>query len=97
VKLTLEPEDVQAIAKAVVAELAAGSTPEHLDQHASPLGSRRHIAAIRSGKLAGVQVGRRWLARREDVTAYVATLTKPQRAGSAEADLAAELGISLEH
>jgi len=95
VKLTLEPEDVLAIARAVVAELQAGSLPDHVDQHASPLGPRRHVAAIRSGKLRGVQVGRRWLAKRDDVDAYVATLATKKRKRSAEHDLAAELGIEV--
>ena len=94
-KLTLEPEDVLAIARAVVAELQAGSLPDHVDQHASPLGPRRHVAAIRSGKLRGVQVGRRWLAKRDDVDAYVATLATKKRKRSAEHDLAAELGIEV--
>jgi excisionase family DNA binding protein len=97
VKLTLDPEDVAAIARAVVAELQAGTTPDHVDQHASPLGPRRHVAAIRSGKLRGVQVGRRWLAKREDVDSFVATLTeKKPRKRSAEEELAAELGIEIE-
>lgn len=94
-KLTLDPEDVQAIARAVVAELQAGIAPDHVDQHSSPLGPRRHVAAIRSGKLKGVQVGRRWLAKREDVDAYVATLSKTKRKRSAEEELAAELGIGI--
>lgn len=96
-KLTLDPEDVQAIARAVVAELQAGSLPDHVDQHASPLGPRRHVAAIRSGKLRGVQVGRRWLAKREDVDAYVAMLVTKPKKRSAEEALAAELGIELSH
>lgn len=97
-KLTLDPEDVQAIARAVVAELQAGSLPDHVDQHASPLGPRRHVAAIRNGKLRGVQVGRRWLAKREDVDAYVATLTaKKPRNETAEIALARELGIEVAH
>jgi excisionase family DNA binding protein len=96
VKITLDPEDVQAIARAVVAELQAGTMPEHVDQHASPLGPRRHVAAIRSGRLKGVQVGRRWLARREDVDAYVAALSTKKPKRSAEEELAAELGIDVE-
>jgi len=96
-KLSLEPEDVRAIARAVVAELQAGSTPDHVDQHASPLGPRRHVAAIRSGKLRGVQVGRRWLAKREDVDAYVANLAKKKpRTRTPEEELAAELGIEIQ-
>jgi excisionase family DNA binding protein len=86
------------LARAVVAELQAGALPDMIDQHASPLGPRRHVAAIRSGKLRGVQVGRRWLAKREDVDAYVATLTSKKNATpeSDEAALARELGIAVE-
>jgi excisionase family DNA binding protein len=89
-----------AIARAVVAELQAGSLPDQIDQHASPLGPRRHVKAIRDGKLPGVNVGRRWLARREDVDQYVAMLanTKPKHSPklTPEEALAAELGIELE-
>ena len=86
------------LARYVADELRSGSDPELIDQHASPLGPRRHVAAIRTGKLQGVQVGRRWLAKREDVAAYVATLTTKKKAPkrSPEAELAAELGISIE-
>lgn len=97
-RLELDDDDVRRIARAIVDELRAGTDPEMLDQHASPLGPRRHCAAIRSGKLKGVQIGRRWLARREDVAAYVATLdTKQPTKRSAEAELAEELGIHIEH
>ncbi len=88
-----------ALARAVVTELQAGSMPDMLDQHASPLGPRRHVAAIRSGKLRGVQVGRRWLAKRADVDAFVATLEQKAsraRKSSPEVELARELGIAVD-
>lgn len=44
---------------------------EWIDQSASPLGSKRHAAAIRSGELPGRKVGRRWLARRSDVEVFM--------------------------
>jgi excisionase family DNA binding protein len=85
------------LARYVADELRAGTEPNHVDQHASPLGPRRHVAAIRSGKLRGVQVGRRWLAKREDVDSFVAKLTaKKPRERTAEEELAAELGIAIE-
>jgi len=87
------------LARAVVTELQAGTMPDMLDQHASPLGPRRHVAAIRSGKLRGVQVGRRWLAKHDDVDQYVATLTEKAttpRKSSPEMELARELGIAVD-
>lgn len=44
---------------------------DYVDQSSSPLGSRRHISAIRDGKLPGVQVGRRYVARAADVNAFI--------------------------
>jgi hypothetical protein len=98
VRLSLEEEDIRAIARAVADELRAGTEPEMVDQHASPLGPRRHVAAIRSGKLAGLQIGRRWLARREDVAAYVGDMkpAKNAKPRTAEEELAAELGIDVQ-
>jgi hypothetical protein len=87
------------IARAVVLELQAGTMPDHVDQHTSPLGSRRHIGAIRSGTLAGAQVGRRWLAKREDVETFIASIPKQKTTKAAgkspEELLAAELGIAI--
>jgi hypothetical protein len=52
---------------------------EWLDQCRSPLGRRLHCAAARSGKLAARKVGRRWLVRRADLEAFIATHgTAPQ-------------------
>jgi hypothetical protein len=93
----LDDDEIRAIARAVADELRAGFD-DHVDQHSSPLGPRRHCAAIRSGKLAGFRVGRRWLAKREDLTTYVAGLSKSSRKPpSAEEALAAELGLSASH
>ena len=94
----LEPL-LRRLARMVADELRAGTDPDMLDQHASPLGPRRHVAAIRSGKLAGVQIGRRWLARREDLDAYVSSLeaeAKKPKKRSSEEELAAELGIDVQ-
>ena len=84
------------IARHVVDELRAGSSPDWVDQASSPLGARKHCAAIRSGKLPGARVGRRWLARREDVDRYIREPhpRKPRKASLAD-DLAAELGVEV--
>ena len=58
------------VADRVVERLREGSSGV-VDQTTSPLGRRRHIAAIRSGKLIGRQVGRQYLAQRADVDAYI--------------------------
>lgn len=97
--MKLEPEEIRAIARAVADELRAGSDPDHVDQHASPLGARRHVSAIRSGKLPGFRIGRRWLARRADLATYMAAFTsstatksKPRERSAAELR-EAELGL----
>ncbi len=59
------------VAQKVVDKLRAGDMPGYVDQASSPLGRRRHISAIRQGKLPGLSVGRRYLARVTDVEAYV--------------------------
>lgn len=85
-----------AIARAVVDELRAGQGADFYDQSSSPLGVRRHCAAIRAGKLPGTKVGRRWLAKRSDVERYMADLAaKPTREPSREEQLAAELGLRV--
>lgn len=86
------------VAQLVVDKLSAGNFAGYVDQAASPLGRRRHIRAVRSGELRGVQVGRRYLARREDLESYVANVaaapkkTKPDR----RAQLLDELGLEEE-
>lgn len=89
------------LAERVVRKLAATTVSDYVDQSSSPLGPRRHIAAIKSGRLAGVCVGRRYLAHRRDVEELVARKRRharpPEFIGPAEGDavdaLAAELGI----
>jgi hypothetical protein len=57
-----------------VAECVAGATPtfpEWVDQDASPLGRRRHLAAVRRGHLVGCKVGKRVLVRRADLNSYL--------------------------
>ncbi len=89
------------IARRVVDLLQAGATPEHYDASDSPLGSRRHCALIRAGKIPGVRVGRRYLARREDVDRYLSGATAPTLPSPApegadgDAELARELGLRL--
>lgn len=82
-----------AIARAVVDELRAGETADMVDQRQSPLGSRRHIRAIRDGRMPGVRIGRRWLAKKADVEVFAANLAKPKRTRSEQ--LAAEMGFSV--
>jgi hypothetical protein len=69
-----------------------------LDQSSSPLGRRRHIAFVRAG--GGVQIGRRYLAKREDVLAQLEKLARVKpRPGKVDTEqqavdrLAAELGL----
>lgn len=66
-----------------------------VDQHSSPLGNRRHVKAIREGELPGRQLGRRWVARRADVDAYVADVPKPKREAKTADELAERLGLPL--
>jgi hypothetical protein len=83
------------LAKLVAQELQT-TTSVFLDQSTSPLGPRRHIAAIRSGELAGVQNGRRYVALAADVDAYIRG-SKSKRRAVAQADevdqVAEELGL----
>lgn len=88
------------IAARVADRLLAGDTPGVVDQHSSPLGRRKHIAAIRSGELRGRQVGRRWLASAEDVQAFIshsdAEPKEPKRPkDETPEDIARRLGIDL--
>lgn len=67
-----------------------------IDQLQSPLGRRRHIAFVRKG--GGVQVGRRYLARREDIQRHLDELAKgqrsrPERTLSVAERLRLELGL----
>jgi hypothetical protein len=86
-KLTLDPEDVAAIARAVVAELRAGATNGMVDQAGSALGRRRHIAAVRrrvaAGDAGAVVLGRNYLlsqeAHAEEIRRIAATPKKRTR------------------
>jgi hypothetical protein len=78
------------IAREVVAELRAGEAPGMIDQSASPLGRRRHIAAVRrrvaAGESGAAIVGRRHLLSRERLDAELATLAKTKRKPAAPVD-----------
>jgi hypothetical protein len=71
----------EAVADRVVAKLSAGQHSGFVDQTASPLGRRRHIAAARrlvaEGKAGAAIVGRRHLLTREALDAELAAL-KPR-------------------
>jgi len=85
------------IAREVVRELRAGDAPGMVDQAASPLGRRRHIAAVRrrvaADEAGAAIVGRRYLLAREHVDAELAALAKRPRktAATATADELGEL------
>jgi hypothetical protein len=68
------------IARAVVAELRSGDAPGMIDQSASPLGRRRHIAAVRrrvaAGEPGAAIVGRRYLLASVQVDAELAAASK---------------------
>lgn len=85
------------IADRVVKRLSSGGLDGFIDQTGSPLGRRRHIAAIRSGALPGIQVGRRYLARHDDVERFIsgtASSSPDVDAGDRADQLAAELGLA---
>lgn len=52
-------------------KLELAQTEDLVDQARSPLGRRRHCQLVRSGAIPGRKVGRRWLARRADVEAFI--------------------------
>lgn len=57
---------------------AKGPAVDWLDQRSSPLGRRAHCRACASGDIPGARkVGRRWLARRSDLDAYIAAHGRP--------------------
>lgn len=68
------------VAAKVVAQLRAGDVPGMVDQSKSPLGRRRHIAAVRrlvaSGEPGAAQVGRRYLLSRERLDVELGALGK---------------------
>lgn len=67
------------IAREVVSELRAGEL-DMVDQAASPLGRRRHIAAVRarvaSGSPGAAIIGRRYLLAREAIEAELARVSE---------------------
>jgi excisionase family DNA binding protein len=84
------------IARAVVDELTAGRTADYVDQASSPLPARTHCRLIREGAIPGMQAGRRWIAKRADVDAYIEARSRRKRAKTDDpSELAAELGIRL--
>lgn len=70
------------VARAVVTELRAGDVPSMVDQSASPLGRRRHIAAVRkrvnASEPGAAIVGRRHLLSRGALDAELAALAAKQ-------------------
>ena len=44
---------------------------EWVDQNHSPLGKRKHLAAVRAGELPGVRDGKSVLVKRADLEAYL--------------------------
>lgn len=61
---------VDARLEARLAELRPAQ--DWIDQSASPLGRRAHLAAVRRGELPGRRVGKKVLVRRADLDAYIA-------------------------
>lgn len=92
----MQPDDLldtfaRLVARHVARELRSD---DHVDQRTSPLGSRRHITACRNGHIRGAALlGRRWVASREAVESYMASLG--ERPVAPQSDLAAELGLRL--
>ena len=83
------------VAVRVVERLRAGEVGM-IDQTRSPLGRRRHIAAVRrlvaAGKAGAAVVGRRYLLSREALDAEVARLSKrPRKAHADDSDKLAAL------
>ena len=88
---------VDRIADRVVQRLQ-GTGSNYVDQTCSPLGPRRHIALIRSGKLPGTKAGRLYIARSSDVEAYIgkhptAVVVEADEPADEVDELAAELGL----
>lgn len=77
------------VAREVVRELRAGDHDGMVDQVASPLGRRRHCAAVRRrvqrGEAGAAIVGRRHLLSREALEVELATASKRSRPRKAPA------------
>lgn len=71
---------VPMLAPALARELATCNAPGFVDQSASPLGRRRHIALARTliaaSSADAMRVGRRYLVRREAIEAHAAELSR---------------------
>ena len=85
-----------AVADRVVERLTAGSHSDFVDQAGSPLGRRRHIAAVRRMVAAGQPgagvVGRRHLLSREAAESELAAVAKrPKKSRAEQVDELAEL------
>jgi hypothetical protein len=93
----LVEELAERVAQRVVEKLTADELTGFVDQSTSPLGRRRHIEAVRSGRLPGRRLGRRYIAKTSDVEAYIASTTaRADRSNESVDDvdaLAAELGL----
>jgi len=55
--------------RSALRKLRAGE--DWIDQHHSPLGKRRHLAAARKGEIRGHRVGHLVLVQREEIDAYI--------------------------
>ncbi len=86
-----------AIADRVASRLLTGTGSGWLDQAASPLGRRRHIATARTliglGKPGAAQVGRRFLLSNEAVAQALRTPAGPKAQPSPVDELRAELRL----
>jgi len=92
----------QRVATHVVDRLRAGNEPGWIDQHASPLGPRRHCAAVRrriaEGAPGAERAGRRLLLTPDALREELSRGSKKQPkvdTGADVRDLAGELGLKL--
>ena len=96
---------LQAIEEYVLACVPAAEPDDWIDQVASPLGRRRHLALARRGELPAVKDGKRVLVRRSDLEAYLARrgawrtelIGPPEKPTSdaVAAEILASLGLEL--
>jgi excisionase family DNA binding protein len=63
----------------------AVSSDGWIDQHASPLGKRAHLEAVRRGDLRGTKHGRRVLVRRSELDAFLESHPARRRNSANEA------------
>jgi len=87
------------VATIVVDRLRAGSDPDWVDQHASPLGPRRHCTAVRrrvgASDGAAAIIGRRCLLTPAAIQEELARSTKTKAPAEDTEAFAAELGLKL--